>query len=159
MALLSLTIPTPHLDFVARVRVDLAPVQSAGVGPWGERRLVPIVGGTFDGPRFRGEVLAGGADWQVVHPNGMITVDTHYGLRTDDGALVYISTHGVRVASPEVAARILRGDAVDPGEYYFRIAATLETGAPAYSWLNERIFVASVVRHFAAVVYDLYAVS
>jgi uncharacterized protein DUF3237 len=141
------------------VHVELDPLESAGRGPWGERRLVPIVGGHFEGPRMRGAVLSGGADWQVVHPSGMITVDTHYGLRTDDGALLYISTHGVRVASPETAARLQRGDTVDPSEYYFRIHATLETGAPDYFWLNERIFVASAVRHLDAVVYDLYSVT
>ena len=142
-----------------RVRVELEPIQSAGVGPWGERRLVPIVGGRFEGPRLRGSVLAGGADWQIVHPDSMITIDTHYGLRTDDGGLIYISTHGVRVASAETAARLQRGDPVAPTEYYFRIVATLETGAPRYFWLNQRIFVAAAVRDASAVVYDLYAVT
>lgn len=152
-------IPAPGLQFVTRVRVELEPIQSAGVGPWGERRLVPIIGGHFEGPRLRGTVLHGGADWQIVHPDSMITVDTHYGLRTEDGALIYISTHGVRVATPETAGRLQRGDPVDPTEYYFRIFATLETGSPQYFWLNQRIFVAAAARDANAVVYDLYAVS
>ncbi|MBV9326795.1 MAG: DUF3237 domain-containing protein [Chloroflexi bacterium] len=152
-------IPTPGLEYVMRVVVELEPIHSAGLGPWGERRLVPIVGGHFEGPRLRGRVLAGGADWQVVHPDSMITVDTHYGLQTDDGALIYISTRGVRVASPETAVRLQRGDPVDSSEYYFRIVATLETGAPDYLWLNQRIFVAAVVRQTRAVAYDLYAVT
>lgn len=152
-------LPEPGLELVARVTVELEPPQSTGQGPWGERRLVPIVGGHFEGPRMRGVVLNGGADWQVVHANGMITVDTHYGLRTDDGALIYISTRGVRVASPEVAARISSGEAVRPSDYYFRIVARLETGAPSYYWVNERIFIASAARHLNDVVYDLFAVS
>lgn len=136
-------IPVPTLDHVARVLVELEPAHTAGSGPWGERRLIPIVGGHFEGPRMRGVVLPGGADWQVVHANGMVTVDTHYGLRTDDEALIYISTHGVRVATPH---------------YYFRIFATLETGAQQYYWLNERIFVAAVAPQTGAVMYDLYVV-
>jgi len=152
-------LPVPQLELVAHVTVKLEPPQSTGQGPWGERRQVRIVGGAFAGPRMRGVVLDGGADWQVVHASGMITVDTHYGLRTDDGALIYISTRGVRVASPDVAARLSRGDPVAPTDYYFRVVATLETGAQMYYWLNERIFVASAARHLDDVVYDLYAIS
>ena len=63
----------------------------------------------------------------------MITVDTHYGLRTDDDALICISTHGVRVAAPETAARLQRGDPVDPSEYYFRIVARWRPAPPATS--------------------------
>ena len=46
-------IPVPALERVARVEVKLDPPRSLGAGPWGERRLVPIVGGTFEGPRLR----------------------------------------------------------------------------------------------------------
>jgi len=153
------TLPVPQLELVAHVTVELEPPQSTGHGPWGERRQVRIVGGSFEGPRMRGAVLDGGADWQVVHANGMITIDTRYALRTDDDALIYISTRGVRVAPPDVAARLSRGDPVAPSEYYFRVVATLEAGAANYYWLNERIFVASAARHLDEVVYDLYALS
>ena len=122
-----------------------------GTAPGADRRRA-LRGPTDARPGARrGRGLAGGASERDDHDR--------YALRADDGALIYISTHGVRVASPETAARLVRGAAVDPSEYYFRIHATLETGAPDYYWLNERIFVASVVRHFAAVVYDLYAVT
>ena len=84
--------------------------------------MVPIVGGTVSGPKLNGTVEPGGADWQVVHPGGMITVDT-------------------------------------PSEYYFRVTAQLETGAGAYYWVNEKVFVASAVRHANEVVYDLYALA
>jgi hypothetical protein len=153
------SIPVPALELITRVHVELEPVESTGPGPWGERRRVPIVGGHLDGPRLRGTVLPGGADWQVVHPNGAITVDTRYALRTHDGVLIYIATRGVRAGPPDVLARLGRGESVDPSEYYFRVVATLETGAQAYYWLNESIFVASALRHAAAVIYDLYRVS
>jgi hypothetical protein len=154
-----LHIPAPSLEHVARVHVDLEPPRSLGPGPWGERRLVPIVGGHFEGPRLRGRVLAGGADWQVVHANGTITVDTRYALETHDGALIYIATRGVRTGPPETLARLARGESVDATEYYFRVVATFETGASGYSWLNESVFVASAVRHVNAVVYNLYRLS
>jgi len=121
--------------------------------------VVPIVGGTVTGERLRGVVESGGADWQVVHPNGTISIDTRYALRTHDGVLIYIRTQGVRVASEAVAGRMLRGDPVDPTEYYFRLVATLEAGAAAYYWVNERVFVASAIRQRRAVEYDLYCVT
>jgi len=58
----------------------------------------------------------------------------------------------------ETLARIFRGELVDPSEYYFRIAAQLETGAPAYTWVNQRLFVGSAARSVDAVVYDLFEV-
>jgi hypothetical protein len=71
-----LVLPEPHLELVTRVAVRLEPPRSLGQTPWGERRLVPIVGGHFDGPRLKGAVVPGGADWQVIHADGMTTVDT-----------------------------------------------------------------------------------
>lgn len=152
-------IPTPVLERMAHVVVKLEPPLSTGQGPWGERRLVPIVGGHFDGPRLRGVVVPGGADWQVVHANGMISIDTRYALRTHDNALIYIATRGVRSGPPETLARLASGQPVGASEYYFRAVASFETGAPAYYWLNERLFVASAVRLVDAVIYDLYGVS
>jgi uncharacterized protein DUF3237 len=152
-------IPTPTLELVARVTVNLEPAQSAGHGPWGERRLVNIVGGSVEGPKLRGRVLHGGADWQVVHADGMITIDTRYAIRTHDDALIYIATRGVRSGEPETLARLGRGEPVDPSEYYFRVWAQFETGAPAYNWLNQRLFLAAAMRLPEAVIYDLYAVT
>ena len=148
----------PRLALVTRIVVRLEPPRSLGQTPWGERRLVPIVGGEFDGPRLRGLVVPGGSDWQVIHADGMTTIDTRYALATHDNALIYIATRGVRWGPPETLARIFRGELVDPSEYYFRIAAQLETGAPAYTWVNRRLFVGSAARTADAVVYDLFQV-
>ena len=154
----SVGLPAPRLELVARATVRLAPPQSLGQTPWGERRLVAIIGGSFDGPRLRGVVLPGGADWQMVHADGMTSVDTRYALQTHDGALIYIATRGVRWGSPEVLARIFAGEAVEAGEYYFRLTVQLETGAAAYAWVNQRVFIASAARARDAVIYDLFAV-
>jgi hypothetical protein len=154
-----LVLPKPHLELVTRVLVRLEPPRSLGQTPWGERRLVPIVGGHFDGPRLSGVVVPGGADWQVIHADGMTTVDTRYALETHDGALLYIATRGVRWGSPETLARIFRGEPVGPSEYYFRIAAQLETGAPAYTWVNQRLFVGSAARFVDSIVYDLFEIA
>jgi hypothetical protein len=154
-----LALPRPSLELVTRVVVELEAPRSLGQTPWGERRLVSITGGHFDGPRLRGTIVPGGADWQVIHADGMTTVDTRYALETHDGALIYIATRGVRWGPPPALARIFRGEAVDPAAYYFRVAAQLETGAPAYAWVNQRIFVGSAARLLQTVIYDLFAVA
>jgi hypothetical protein len=155
----TMDIPPLELDRLSRFVVELGPPMSLGHGPSGERRVIPIVGGHFEGPVLRGTVLPGGADWQVVHADGMASIDTRYTLQTHDDALIYVSTRGVRYGPAEVLARLARGERVDPREYYFRIPVQLETGMPDYSWVNQRVFVACAARLRDTVVYDLYALT
>jgi hypothetical protein len=148
-----------NLDPLAVFNVKLGDILDLGDTQWGRRRVVPIVGGSFDGERLRGDVLPGGADWQVLHADGMITVDTRYTLRTHDGALVYLTTQGVRHGPPEVLARLAAGEPVDPAEYYFRLFLRFETGHPAYFWLGRTLGVASAARSADAVRYQAYALT
>jgi hypothetical protein len=103
--------PKPGLEFMARFEVKLdAPVLEVGeVESTGNRRIIPITGGTFEGPRLKGQILNNGADWQVVQGNGLARLDTRYALKTDDGALIYIQTHGFRYGLAEVLAEVARG--------------------------------------------------
>jgi hypothetical protein len=147
---------TPSLERITTVTVRLDPILDLGDTQWGHRRVVPIVGGDFTGDRLTGVVLPGGADWQVVHADGSITVDTRYTLRTHDGALIYLRTTGYRTGTPEVLARLAAGEEVDPAEYYFRLVCRFETGARGYAWLNTSVVVASAARRRSEVVYDAY---
>ncbi|MEQ9121540.1 MAG: DUF3237 domain-containing protein, partial [Alphaproteobacteria bacterium] len=103
-------------------------------------------GGWFDGPNMSGEVLPGGSDWQLVRPDGVVSLESRYMLRTGDGALVYVQNRGVRVADEAVNAAIDRGEDVDPARYRFRMTPTFETGATEYAWLNSVVAVASAAR-------------
>ncbi len=152
-------LPPLGLDRIARAEVRLDPVVTLGPTPQGLRRIVPITGGRLDGDRLRGEILPGGADWQLVHDDGSITVDTRYTARTDDGAPVTLATHGVRHGERAVLDRLAAGERVDPREYYFRLGVRLEAGDDRYSWVNRTVFVAAAARLADAVVYDLYALS
>jgi hypothetical protein len=137
----------PPLTFVMalRVRVD-APLEIGAVGG-GRRRIVPIRGGTFEGPELHGRVLDGGADWQIVRADGLSALDTRYTLETDRGELVYIQNAGVRHAPLEIVERLLAGDAVDPSLVYFRTAPVFETSAPRLQWLTRAMFVGDGERH------------
>lgn len=147
------------LEWVSRFEIELGPIVSLGQTPWGHRRVVAVIGGRFDGPSLRGAIVPGGADWQVVHDDGMISVDARYTLETHDGAAIYATSRGVRFGTPEVLERLGRGELVDPSEYYFRASIVLETGAPEYLWVNQRLFVCSAARLPSGVSYDLYAVT
>jgi len=98
--------------------------------------VINIVGGTCSGDGFAGVVLPGGADWQIIRSDGVAMLDARYTLRTDDGALVQVTSQGLRHGPPEVIARLARGEDVDPREYYFRTAMRFETGAAARLRLN-----------------------
>jgi hypothetical protein len=118
---------------VCRVSAELTPPLAWTPGPAGQRRVIGIAGGTFDGPGMSGEILPGGADWQILQPDGTALVTARYTLRTHDGELILANSRGVRTGPPEVLAALKRGEPRDPGEYYFRTAVTLEAGPGAYT--------------------------
>ncbi|WP_431267312.1 DUF3237 domain-containing protein [Dankookia sp. P2] len=129
------------MGLIGQVEVAVGPPLVVGAGPAGERRIVPILGGRVGGPRLTGEILAGGADFQVIRPDGVTEIVARYTLQLDDGALVYVVNRGIRHAAPEDMARLLRGEPVPPERVYFRTAPVFETAAPAHAWLHRSLFV------------------
>lgn len=138
----------PGLEFVCELKVKLNPALVVGETGHGVRRIIPIIGGTVQGPKMKGEILSGGADWQVVRKDGVAELEAHYQFKTDDGVLVYIKNVGIRAATPEVAARIAKGEQVDPNEYYFRAVPKFEAPfGSKYEWLNNAIFICKALRN------------
>lgn len=150
--------PIPRLEPLCHVAVKIGAPQMLGAVLTGERRIIPITGGRFEGAKMRGEILPGGADWQLVAADGTAILEARYTLRTDDGALIYVRNSGFRHGPPEVLAAIARGEQVDPGKYYFRATPTFETGDKKYAWLNRIICVCSGVRTKEEVLLDFYEV-
>jgi uncharacterized protein DUF3237 len=113
------------------MQVKVARVLDVGAAPHGTRRIAPLDGGTFEGPRRRGTVLpAGSADWLLLRPDGVLELDFRATLRTDDGALISMTSFGLRHGPPEVIAALGRGETVDPSTYYFRTMPRFETAHP-----------------------------
>ena len=101
-----------NLEHICDVAVKVAkPFEIGDVGT-GERRIINIDGGTISGPKFNGRVLPGGADFQIIRPNGFTILEARYAIEADDGALVYVENNGVRFGSPEVMANGPVTDAV-----------------------------------------------
>lgn len=139
--------PAPGLVFAFQARVELGPVMELGAVPRGRRRIIPIVGGTFEGSGVKGRVLNNGADWQIVRPDGFAELDTRYALQSEGGAIVYVQNAGIRHAAPEVLQKLAAGEPVDPALVYFRTVPTFETSAPELQWLTRSIFVGSGERY------------
>lgn len=150
----------PQLEFLARWSVDLvAPIWELGATTdLGRRRIIPITGGTFEGPGLKGRILNNGADWQIVTKDGLAIIDTRYLLQTDDGEYIYLQTKGFRYGPPDVMARVGKGEVVDPALYNFPITMQFETSSKKYDYLNRSIGVAMAMRLGNAVVYDGYLV-
>jgi Protein of unknown function (DUF3237) len=139
--------PAPQLEFAFEVRAEVADPTVVGQTPGGLRRIVDITGGTFEGPRLRGKLLPGGADWQLIRADGFTEIDARYTLETDGGDLIYVSNIGIRHAPPEVMRRLNAGEVVDQSEIYFRAVPKFETPAPELEWLTRSIFVATGERY------------
>jgi hypothetical protein len=152
-------LPSPKLRHIYRVDANLDALVDLGETPEGHRHIIAWTGGRAGGPYFHAEVLGtGGADWQIVRPSGSSVADIRYTLKTDRGALLYIQSRGVRHGKADVLSRLAAGEAVDPSEYTFRTAVSIETSDPELAWLNDGVFIAVGGRQPSGVSYDVYLV-
>jgi hypothetical protein len=153
-------LPDPHLKRVFRLEATLCEPLDLGDTPRGRRRIVPASAGTFVGPELNGTLLPGAsADWQLVLPDGTTLGDIRHTLQTDDGALLYVRSQGVRHGSAEVLARLSRGEDVSPNEYTFRTWTQIETASARLDWLNKGVFISVGGRQPGGVTYETYLVA
>ena len=148
----------PTLRHFCDLSVALGPLREMGQGRAGRRRIIPIIGGTVDGPGIKGTILNLGADWQTIFEGGTAELDTRYAMETDDGALIEIINYDFRHGPPEVIRAIAAGEEVEPADYYMRTHARLETGDGRYAWVNDMLFVGTGARLADAVKMRLYMV-
>lgn len=128
---------TPELIPVFEATIQLGEVQTVG----DTRRIVQVVGGQFSGPNFQAKVLAGGGDWQVIHADGRVEIDTRYTLETPEGSLIYLQNKGMRMGT------------------YMRTVATFEVQDAIYSWLTESIYIATGKKEGDVVSHEFYRLS
>ncbi len=146
-------------EFLFRMALSAGAPQMVGTARNGELRIIPVTGGTLEGPRFNGEVLpATAADWLRVDPDGTAHMDVRLTLKATSGGIVFMHYSGIRTGAPEVLARLNSGQPVDPADYYFRIAIRFETGAADLAWMNKVIAVGVGQRPPSGPTYDVYAI-
>jgi hypothetical protein len=134
-----------RFEFLFDLTAEVGEIVSMGPAPLGERRVVEITGGRFEGPGLRGQVLSGN-DWQIARRDGVLELDARYVIKDERGGLVRVVSQGYRHGPPEVMTRLTGGEEVAPNEYFFRTTMRFETGAEELSWLNKTIAVASAER-------------
>lgn len=150
----------PRLEFSFEIRVDVAPgsMQELGMTTKGIRRIIPILGGTFEGPLIKGTILPGGYDWQLIRSDGVAEIEARYVLQTDDGMLITIVNTGLRRGPAEVMERLAKGEEADPSLYYFRSIPVFETSDAKYAWVTKNIFLANGIRKPAQVLIQVWKV-
>lgn len=121
----------PLCEFVYEAIVDIADVQNLGQSLQGQRFIVNILGGEFSGPRMKGRVLPGGADRQLLRPDGIKELDALYEIQTDDGTVITVHNQVV-VDTPASEQR------------YARSVVKFRAPVGQYEWLNRRIFVGTL---------------
>ena len=107
------------------LRLATGATEDVGETPYGTVSIFPVTGGSFEGDRLRGKVVAGGGDWVTTRPDGTLELDLRVTLETDDGALIYMTFTGVR----------------DDPSHYFRTLPRFETAASQYAFLNRLLAV------------------
>jgi len=147
-------------EYVATAYVRVAAPIVIGQGGNGLRRYVPITGGEVQGPLLKGKVLAGGGDLQVFRTSDdVLDLEATYILESDDGVKISVVNSGYRHGPAEVIARMGRGEAVAPTEYYFRTSARLDAPRGSkYDWVNKSLFISTAERQADIVIVHFYRV-
>jgi hypothetical protein len=147
----------PDLRPLCRITCEVGALVSLGDAPGGERRYVPLGGGTVVGPGLNGSVVEGGIDWQWRRADDVLEIGAHYVLRAEDGGLIEVKSEGLRHGRPEVMAALARGEAVPANAYFFRTFVRFTTGAPGWLHLNRTMAIAVGQREAQRVVLDLFS--
>jgi hypothetical protein len=131
------------LEFVCELRVTTEKAVTIGETAHGTRRFIDITGGTFAGPKMKGVVLKGGADYQFVNKDKTRTeIEAIYTIKTDDSVYIHIRNVGLSIKTLENAAKLAKGEPMDVSKNYFRAAPKFEAPNDSrYDWLNNAIFV------------------
>lgn len=151
------TLDAPTLEHLCDLAVQVGVPVEVGTGPTGLRRIIPIIGGTLSG-RMNGQVLPGGADYQLIIGGTLARLDARYVVELADGARVFVQNTAVRAASADMTTRLMRGEPVPPEAVYFRCQPAFETGDSRWKWLHERQFIGTGVRLPGAVLMSFYTV-
>jgi Protein of unknown function (DUF3237) len=139
------------------IREQIPPLIVVGETPDAFRRVGIVQGGAFEGERVSGEIVTGN-DWQTVRTDNCLRLDVRLVLKTTDDALIVMTYQAIRAGPHGVLEKLDKGEAVDPGTYYFRMIPSFETSATRYDWLNRIVAVGIGHRRVDGPIYSLFEV-
>ncbi|ORY85066.1 hypothetical protein BCR37DRAFT_378106 [Protomyces lactucae-debilis] len=160
----------PEFEFFS-LECDMEDFHPVGNGPHGNRATVIFKGGRFEGPKLKGTILPGGGDWEIVADDSTAVsailacwialtrqfLDTRYNLKTDDGAIIYLRTTGVRKGPKDILDKLGEDESITADQYSMRLSLQFECGTDKYAWLNKTVGFAVSGRNGTMVIYDAYA--
>ena len=125
---------SPQTEFVMQLKVTLGQTYSCGETQHGRRTVIPITGGTFEGPNIKGTILNGGADYQLANTSlNRTELEAIYCIKTDDDVCIHIRNKGI-IANGK--------DEEGKPTFYFKCAPQFEAPTDSkYAWLNNALFV------------------
>jgi hypothetical protein len=129
-----------------------------GAGPFGQRVVAAVGGGSVKGERINGEIVGPGADWAVLGGDGYFQIDVRAQIRTDDGAILLLTYTGSLELNERVQAALAGGETRFEDQY-FRSHVRLETGDERYAWVNRTLFVGMGRLLPGGVVYEVHRVT
>jgi hypothetical protein len=134
----------PAFAFALEVRLKFRPLPKVRDMPsGGDRGMVVLDGGTFEGPLLSGVALANsGGDFCLFRPDGVLAGDARYFLQERDGSVFMLNTRAfIWGRSPEVMSKFERiahgstSETITADEVYFRTMTTFETPIGKHDWL------------------------
>lgn len=120
-------------EFIWEAKVKIGSMINVGESKRGTRRIIPIIGGTFCGPKIKGEILSGGDDWQLIRPDGDTELYARYLLKTNDGYIFQVINQALMHTDNSVNS--------------FYCKSVLDIEAPnnsPYNYLNHAIFLGTL---------------
>ena len=148
----------PKLEFLYTLTAELGAPTSIGDTPRGNRLIVPVSGGSIEGPRLSGKIHPGGGDWLLIRADGVGELDVRATVETNDGALIYMSYRGYLTNVPNLLPRWSQGEEIPRGEYYFAATPYYESSDARYAWLQQTVVVAVGELIRGGVRYNVFAV-
>ena len=144
---------TPQLEFALQLKVTLGDSYDVGETQHGQRIVIPITGGTFEGPAIKGTIINGGADYQLANKAlGRTELEAIYSIKTDDGVYIHVRNRGIIWSGK---------DAQGNPSFYFKAAPQFEAPADSkYAWLNNALFVCApdFTQEFKGIVLNVWKV-
>lgn len=120
-------------EFMWEAKVKISGMINVGESKRGVRRVIPITGGTFSGPKIKGVVLPGGEDWQLVRPDGDTELNARYLMKTDDGYTFQVLNQA-----------LIHVDATTKAFYCKSVLDFEVPEKSPYSYLNHAIFLGTL---------------
>lgn len=151
----------PALEYLGKLTIDVAAPVEVGRTFAGQRRVIPITGGTFVGPEITGTILNAGADFQVLRSATVSDLDARYVVELDDGARLFVTNVAYRTGAAEDITALAEGRPVPAERIYFRCAPRFEvadTPTSSWQWLESTVVIGSGRREPDAVIIDLWVV-